>query len=124
MHRPVPELLGVRFDELPVKSELQHEVGLALEPPQVGTDIRGVSTVVIDDMVVTKLMANSDRWSADEVLSSDLVELAMLLPEGTVPEAARRRVLRAYAKSVKRDLTKAIEDLLARESGWSAAGAR
>jgi len=83
VHRSVPELLGVRFDELPVKFELLHEVRLALNPQQVGTDICDVATVVIDDMVATKLMANSDRWSADEVLSRDLIDLAMLLPEGT-----------------------------------------
>jgi hypothetical protein len=102
-------------DDLPIKFELMHEVRLTLDPPQPQTDICGVPTLVPHDLAATKLMANSDRWSADEVFSRDLIDLAQLLPDGTIPPAAHRKALRAYGNSVERDLKKAVDTLLARD---------
>lgn len=102
-------------DGLPIKFELLHEVRLTLDTPQPTTDICEVPTLVPDDLVATKLMANSDRWAADDVFSRDVIDLAMLLPSGAVPDAARQKALAAYGKSVERDLKKAVAALLARE---------
>lgn len=102
-------------DGLPIKFELLHEVRLTLDPPQPATDICEVPTLVPEDLAATKLMANSDRWAADDVFSRDVIDLAMLLPAGAIPDVARAKALAAYGKSVERDLKKAVTALLARE---------
>lgn len=100
---------------VPVKFELLHEVRLAFDQPQPETDICEVPTLVPHDLAATKLMANSDRWSADEVFSRDLIDLALLIPAGAIPAVAHKKALRAYGSSVEKDLKKAIEALLTRE---------
>jgi len=99
----------------PVKFELMHEARLKLDAPRTQSDICGVPTLVPHDLAATKLLANSDRWSADEVFSRNLIDLALLLPAGAIPALALKKARRAYGNSVEKDLVKAVEALLARE---------
>lgn len=60
-----------------------------------------------------KVLANSDRWADRDVLSRDLLDLAMLArPSGSIPESAVQRAEAAYGSVLRRDLTKARDAFL------------
>jgi hypothetical protein len=62
-------------------------------------------------MATGKLLANSDRWRDDAVLSRDLIDLAMMKPGRPLLRQAVDKASAAYGDSVQADLVKAIEDL-------------
>lgn len=124
--RPVTLLRETRADQYgirnaialdgdtPVKFEIILEGRIKLDAPGPEDRLCGVATLSPVDMAATKLLANSDRWPDDSVDSRDLIDLAMLLPTGRIPEAAWSKAERAYGASVVNDLAKATDHLLGR----------
>ncbi len=94
-----------------IKFEIVFESRIALERPGPDDCICGVSTLTLLDMVASKLLANSDRWSDDGVFSRDLIDLAMLEPSRAMQIQAIKKTTAAYGESIKRDLNKAIQRL-------------
>ncbi len=119
LREPRIDQYGMRWafgvDAAPVKFEIVFEGRIALADPGPADRIEGVWTLTREDMVATKLMANSDRWADDAVQSRDLIDLAMLAYEGVLPAAALAKAKRAYGESVVTDLAKARAHLLDRE---------
>jgi len=98
----------------PIKCEIIFEGRIELSAPLEAQRICKVWTLADEDRVATKLMANSDRWADDSVLSRDLIDLAMQCEEGPVDAAGVAKALRAYGPSVLVDLRKARDRLLNR----------
>lgn len=104
----------LRTDAIGIKFEIVSEGRIALETPGAGDTICGVATLTPLDMAASKLLANSDRWGDDAVMSRDLIDLAMMGPGAALFRAALAKAGTAYGKSVAADLDKAIEALRAR----------
>lgn len=104
----------LRTDGIDIKFEIVHETRIELEPPGTGDEVCGVATLTRLDMATTKLLANSDRWADDAVMSRDLIDLAMMVPERNLFRSAAAKAGAAYGKSILVDLAKAIEALRAR----------
>jgi hypothetical protein len=127
LQTPVPVLRDPRIDQYgircafavddqPVKFEIVFEGRIALADPLQEDKVCGVWTLRLEDMVATKLMANSDRWADSAVMSRDLVDLAMLGDHaGGLPDAGIAKALHAYGDSIVTDLDKARQSLLGRE---------
>lgn len=94
-----------------IKFEVVLEGRIALEPPGADDRVCGVATLTPLDMATTKLLANSDRWRDDAVLSRDLIDLAMMVPSKTLLKQAIEKARTAYGDSIESDLAKAIQAL-------------
>lgn len=104
----------LQVDGADIKFEIVLEGRIELEAP--GADDRqcGVATLTPLDMVTSKLLANSDRWRDDAVMSRDLIDLAMMAPPKALMKLAMAKAQVAYGDSVAADLARAVEDLRAR----------
>ena len=104
----------LRTEGIDIKFEIVHEGRVVLEPPGTDDRICGVATLTPLDMATTKLLANSDRWADDSVMSRDLIDLAMMEPGESLLGLAAAKARQAYGKSIGADLDKAVEALRAR----------
>jgi hypothetical protein len=109
---------GVRtmlsVDDVEIKFEIVLEGRIALAPPRDEDRVCGVATLTPLDMAASKLLANSDRWRDDAVLSRDLIDLAMMgLPKKLLRQAIDK-AKQAYGESIETDLAKAVDDVRAR----------
>jgi hypothetical protein len=104
----------LQVDGADIKFEIVLEGRIELEAP--GPDDRqcGVATLTPLDRATSKLLANSDRWRDDAVMSRDLIDLAMMAPPKALLKRAMAKAQGAYGDSVAADLASAIEDLRAR----------
>jgi len=104
----------LQVDGADIKFEIVLEGRIDLEAP--GPDDRqcGVATLTPLDMATSKLLANSDRWRDDAVMSRDLIDLAMMAPPKALMKQAMAKAQGAYGDSVAADLASAVEDLRAR----------
>lgn len=104
----------LQVDGVDIKFEIVLEGRIALEAP--GPDDRqcGVATLTPLDMATSKLLANSDRWRDDAVMSRDLIDLAMMAPPKALLKQAVAKARGAYGDSAAADLARAVEDLRAR----------
>lgn len=104
----------LRVEGADIKFEIVLEGRIELEAP--GPDDRqcGVATLTPLDMATSKLLANSDRWRDDAVMSRDLIDLAMMAPPKALKKQAMAKAQAAYGESVAADLASAVEDLRAR----------
>lgn len=104
----------LQADGADIKFEIVLEGRIDLEAP--GPDDRqcGVATLTPLDMATSKLLANSDRWRDDAVMSRDLIDLAMMVPSKALLKRAMAKAQGAYGDSVAADLASAVEDLRAR----------
>ena len=94
-----------------VKFEIVLEARIDLAPPGPDDVVCGVATLTPLDMVVSKLLANSDRWADDGVFSRDLIDLAVMAPQPALLSAAVTKAESAYGASVVVDLATAIAQL-------------
>lgn len=94
-----------------IKFEIVLEGRMELEAPGADDRIAGVATLTPLDMAASKLLANSDRWRDDAVMSRDLIDLAMMAPPKKLLRAAIDKARGAYGASIEADLAKAIENL-------------
>jgi hypothetical protein len=115
---PKIDQYGIRcalaVDQAPVKFEIVFEGRVALADPGPQDRLCGVWTLAPEDRVATKLMANSDRWADDSVMSRDLIDLAMLTDTGLLAPEGVAKARHAYGDSIALDLAKAREHLLGR----------
>lgn len=104
----------LQVDGADIKFEIVLEGRIELEAP--GPDDRqcGVATLTPLDMATSKLLANSDRWRDDAVMSRDLIDLAMMAPPKALLKQALAKAEAAYGDSVAADLASAVEALRAR----------
>ena len=101
----------LRVDHTDIKFEIVLEARMVLETPGAADHICGVATLTALDMATSKLLANSDRWRDDAVLSRDLIDLAMMAPAKPLLRQAIQKAAAAYGDSVQADLAKAIQNL-------------
>ena len=76
-------------------------------------DLRfGVPVLDRDLMYAEKLLANSDRYCAPEVLSRDILDLSVMISRwGAVPESAWDVATDAYGKKIRDDYDAAIDKI-------------
>jgi hypothetical protein len=101
----------LRVEGVDIKFEIVLEGRFELEAPGADDRICGVATLTPLDMATSKLLANSDRWRDDAVLSRDLIDLAVMAPPRKLLQRAIAKAKGAYGDSVEADLAKAIQDL-------------
>ena len=101
----------LQVDGADIKLEIVLEARIELEAPGPDDRLCGVATLTPLDMATSKLLANSDRWRDDAVLSRDLIDLAMMAPPKRLLRRAIDKARAAYGDSVVADLAKAIENL-------------
>jgi hypothetical protein len=101
----------LRVDNIDIKFEIVLEGRIELQAPGADDQLCGVATLTPLDMATSKLLANSDRWRDDAVLSRDLIDLAMMKPSKPLLRQALSKAEAAYGDSVQADLTKATKDL-------------
>ena len=101
----------IRVDGIDIKFEVVLEARIELQAPSANDGLCGVATLTLLDMATSKLLANSDRWRDDAVLSRDVVDLAMMIPSKPLLRAAIAKARGAYGDSIERDLLKAIAGL-------------
>lgn len=104
----------LKVDGADIKFEIVLEGRIKLEAPGPDDCQCGVATLTPLDMAASKLLANSDRWRDDAVMSRDLIDLAMMAPPRPLMKQAMAKAQGAYGDSVAADLAKAVEDLRAR----------
>jgi hypothetical protein len=104
----------LQVEEVNIKFEIVLEGRIKLEAPGPADRLCGVATLTPLDMVTSKLLANSDRWRDDAVLSRDLIDLAMMAPPKQLMRQAMAKAMGAYGDSIAADLANAVEDLRAR----------
>jgi len=120
IHRTVRvDQYGIRLlaslDEQPVKIEIVFEGRISLNDPALENTIEGVWALSDEDLVATKLMANADRYADDAVMSRDLIDLAMMTPDGHLPLAATTKARTAYGTAIDQSLERAKTLTLDRE---------
>lgn len=101
----------------PIKFEIILEGRIELAAPTAKDVVCGISTLTVLDMVASKLLANSDRWSDDGVFSRDLIDLAMIQPRLPLLRRAIAKTNAVYGQAISVDLGKAIHQLQLRQ-GW------
>ncbi|MBB3048814.1 hypothetical protein FHR99_003088 [Litorivivens lipolytica] len=101
--------------EVAIKLELVREARIDFDPADAG--ICGVPVLSGSDLAASKLLANSDRWADDGVLSRDIIDLAMLNASRHELARAYTKASAAYGQSIEKDLNKAIDKMVDR-SGW------
>jgi hypothetical protein len=98
-----------------IKVEIVLEARIRFDAPTAGDRICGVAALSDIDLIASKLLANSDRWADDGVMSRDIIDLAAMVHDGRLPEPALAKARGAYGDSVSRDLVKAVARTLGRE---------
>lgn len=112
---PRADQYGIRMllavDGVSIKLEIVLEGRIELEAPGPDDRLCGLATLTPLDMATSKLLALSDRWRDDAVLSRDLIDLAMMAPPKPLLRQALDKAGRAYGAQVAADLARAIDDL-------------
>jgi Nucleotidyl transferase AbiEii toxin, Type IV TA system len=98
-----------------IKFEIVFEGRIKLAAPVVDNTICGIATLSPLDLLTSKLLANSDRWSDDGVFSRDVIDLAMMTPTKKLLLPALAKAEVAYGAAIQRDLLAAIDRMLTRE---------
>lgn len=101
----------LRAADVEIKFEIVLEARITLDAPGAGDLVCGVATLTPLDAAASKLLANSDRWRDDAVLSRDLIDLAMMAPPRALLRQAIVKAQGAYGASIEADLRKAIQAL-------------
>jgi hypothetical protein len=108
---------GVLVGGVAIKLEIVLEGRISLEPPGPDDAVCGIATLTLNDLICSKLLANSDRWNDDGVFNRDLIDLAHLPLSRIEWEQALAKAELAYGDAVRTDLHKALARLQGRE-GW------
>jgi len=101
----------VRVEGIDIKFEIVLKGRMTLETPGADDCICGVTTLTPLDMATSKLLANSDRWRDDAVLSRNPIDLAMMAPPKKLLHLAICKAESANGDSVDADLAQAIQNL-------------
>lgn len=96
--------------DVQIKFEIVRESRIELDRPGPEDHVAGIACLTPIDMVATKLLANSDRWSDASVFSRDLIDLAMMQPSTKLLLQGLEKAGEAYGRdTILRDLEQAIE---------------
>ncbi|MCL2541483.1 MAG: nucleotidyl transferase AbiEii/AbiGii toxin family protein [Nocardioidaceae bacterium] len=110
--QPTADKYGIRgllvVDGTRIKVEILHEGRIALDVPGPERAICGVRTLAPIDQVASKLLANDDRWADTSVFSRDLIDLAMMCPDGMALDGGVAKAVEAYGSSVRESLDAAV----------------
>ena len=98
-----------------IKVQIGLEARIRFDAPSASDQICGVAALGDIDLIASKLLANSDRWADDSVMSRDIIDLAAMVHDGRLPAFALQKATGAYGSSVTNDLKKAIAHTLDRE---------
>ena len=101
----------LRVDAVEIKFEIVLEARIELAPPAADDQVCGIAALTPLDMLASKLLANSDRWADDAVLSRDLIDMAMMDPSPALLAQAIGKAEAAYGAAIRRDLAKAVDAL-------------
>ena len=101
----------LRVADVEIKFEIILEARITLDAPGADDLLCGVATLTPLDAVASKLLANSDFWRDDAVLSRDLIDLAMMQPSKALLRLAVVKAQGAYGTSIEADLRKAVQHL-------------
>jgi hypothetical protein len=101
----------LRAGDVEIKFEIVLNARITLDPPGADDLVCGVATLTPLDAAASKLLANSDRWRDDAVLSRDLIDLAMMAPPKTLLRQAIDKAEGAYGAGIEADLRQAIQAL-------------
>jgi len=108
---------ALRTGNAPVKFEVVLEGRIRFEQPGPSDTVCGVTSLSRLDLVTSKILANSDRWLDDSVVSRDLIDLAMMQPSRPLLAHAIDKATGAYGHSAPGDLSRALARMQER-SGW------
>ena len=118
---PLTDQYGIRAGlvvaGVAIKLEIVLEGRISLEMPSEEDAICGIASLTLNDLVCSKLLANSDRWNDDGVFNRDLIDLAHIPLTQTIWQRALAKAEEAYGDAIRTDLGKALERLQQRE-GW------
>ena len=117
---PKIDQYDVRFPVLvsgaSTRVEFIREARIALDPA-VAVPWSRAPCLGISDCFAEKLLANSDRWPDDSVLSRDLIDLAALTTRfGPIPREAWQKAEGAYRSAARADLRKASSRFISAEA--------
>jgi hypothetical protein len=96
----------IKVDNTPIKTEIIAESRFELESPRY-PNWSPVPCLSLNDCFTSKLLANADRFMDDSVEARDLIDLAVLRLQSSIPQEAIDKAEKAY--EVIRPLTKAIQ---------------
>jgi len=104
--------LLIKVDGEPIKMEIIVEARFKLDSPRY-PEWSPVACLSLDDCFTSKLLSNSDRYMDDSVEGRDLIDLAVLRLQSSIPEKAIAKAEKAY--EVIRPLKEAIQRFQRRE---------
>jgi hypothetical protein len=102
----------IRVGDTNIKFEIISEGRIVFEAPKSKDQIQGIATLSRLDLIVSKLLANVDRWSDDSVFSRDAIDLAMMRVSKKELHQAIEKSREAYGDSILASLNKSIDRLL------------
>jgi len=94
-----------------LKFEIVVEGYLTLDEPSDEDFVNGIASLTEVDLVATKLLANSDRFSDDGTFNRDAIDLAFMEINKISKSRGYQKALSAYGADVERNLIKAIDNL-------------
>lgn len=98
----------LRVEDVEIKLEIVLEGRIVFDVPGKQDLVCGLRTLSALDLLASKLLANSDRWRDDAVLSRDLIDMAMMVPTKALLQQALAKAETAYGASVRADLGRAV----------------
>ena len=105
----------LRVGGINIKFEIISEGRIAFDAPKDKDCVGDIVTLSRVDLVASKLLANTDRWSDDSVFSRDVIDLAMMKVNKSELHQAAEKAKVAYGNSVLISLEKAIDRLFTKE---------
>lgn len=91
--------MGIIADGITIKTEIIAEAGFELDLPR-QPSWSPVKCLSISDCFTSKLLANADRYNDASVHSRDLIDLAFLRLEGSIPDLAISKSEAAYYRAI------------------------
>lgn len=107
--RGITNQYGIRMtvivDNIPIKTEIIAEARFQLDPPRY-PKWSPVACLSLNDCFTSKLLSNCDRYMDDSVEARDLIDLAILRLQSSIPQQSIEKAEKAY--EVMRPLKSAI----------------
>jgi len=96
----------VSVDGVPIKTEIIAEARFKLDLPRY-PEWSPIACLSLNDCFTSKLLSNSDRYMDDSVEARDLIDLAVLRLQSSIPQEAIEKAEKAY--EVMRPLKVAVQ---------------
>lgn len=102
--RSVVKVMGT-----PIRFEIVLEGRITFDLPGHQDVVAGVACLTIEDLIASKLLANSDRWGDRSIFSRDLIDLALMRFDVTSWSAGFKKSKAAYGESIQKDFIRACD---------------